>query len=631
MTPHEDRWLHAAFAIASLAIVVLVGVVVAREFHRPVTVDQRLVPALGVVDRCITCHDEAKHPGTLLDLHAIDRFGCTPCHGGQGLATDKRSAHAASPDWERPLFRKLERSAACGACHFGSDAPDERLANGRKDLAIRGCTGCHVIPGIAPPDHAPELDGLRDKVKPDWVRAWLANPAKIDARHKMPTFRLAPAEIEALVAYLWTLPGVPLAAAPTDVQGDADRGRTTLATVRCATCHRFEGRGGDFATDLGLAGAKLDATWLFNYLTDTHRLRPHTRMPGFRLSAQDALDISAYAAEQWLPDSGVPPWQGKDAPVDASLVGKGQKLFTDLGCGGCHLVAGKRAPPVAPALDRMGDRKAADLPAKQNGWRLVDLPNWVAQKVLQPQVFDIKGAQPARMPTFPGVSLVEAQDLGVAVASLHATPPPEPWIRRHDPAPLHLPPGETGQLISRFRCLSCHRLGGQGGDVARVALDGAGARVQRPWLDRFLQNPVTVRMDQAERMPLLGMSAAEAQLLANWIETSLGDDAVGPASPPVAGDVERGKMLYAKHDCASCHVGAGAGTMKGPTLDGARNRLRPGYVEALLRRKPDVVPGRRHPPTAQLSADEARAVAAFVLSLPAPWPWTASPPPSAQP
>jgi len=621
MIPQKDRWLHAAFAASSLAIVALVGVAVAREYDRPLNTDQRLVPALGVVDRCVTCHDEAQHPGTLLDRHPVDRFGCTPCHGGQGLATDKRAAHAVSPDWERPLLTKAERSAACGACHLGRDAPEARLATGRNALAARGCTGCHVIPGVAPPDHAPELDGLRDKVRPDWVRAWLADPAKVDPRHKMPTFRLAPEEIEALVAYLWTLPGVQLAAAPTEVQGDSDRGRTTLATLRCATCHRFEGRGGEFGPDLGLAGMKLDPVWLFNYLIDTHRLRPHTRMPGFRLAAQDAADIVAYAAEQWVPDSGVPPWQANAVPAAASLAGKGQKLFVDLGCGGCHLVAGKRAPAVAPALDRLGDRRAADQPVRADGVRLVDMPNWVAQKVLTPQAFDVKGAQPARMPTFPGVTLHEAQDLGIALAASHATAPPEPWVRRHDPAPPHVPPGETGQLISRFRCLSCHQLGGQGGDVARVPLDQAGARLRRPWLDRFLQNPVTVRMDQAERMPLLGLSAAQAQRLANWIESSLGDDAVGAATTPVASDVERGKVLYAQHDCAACHVGAGTGTMKGPTLDGARDRLRPDYVEALLRAKPDVVPGHRHPASAHLAADQARAVAAFVLSLPAPWPW----------
>lgn len=618
MTPPQDRWLHAAFALSALAIVALVGVAVAREFHRPMSVDQRLVPALGVVDRCITCHDESRHPGAMLDRHPVDRFGCTPCHGGQGLATDKRSAHATSPDWERPLFTKAERSAACGSCHLGRDVPEPRVAAGRRALTLRGCSGCHAIPGIAPPEHAPELDGLRDKVQPAWVRAWLRDPARIDPRHQMPTFALSATEIEGLVAYLWTLPGVPLAQAPMEVQGDADRGRTTLATLRCATCHRFEGRGGDFAPDLSLAGVKLDATWLFNDLSDNHRLRPHSRMPGFRLSAQEAADIVAYAGEQWVPDSGVTPWQGLDAPVDVRLATQGQKTFGDFGCGGCHLVGGQRAAPNGPALDRFGDRRIGDMPLRRDGVRLVDLPNWAAQKILKPKEFDVHGAQPSRMPVLPDLSLLQAQDMGIALASGHAAAPPEPWIRRHDPLPLRMPPGETGKLIARFRCQSCHAWGGQGGDVARVPLDGAGARLKRPWLDHFLRQPLTVRMDQAERMPVLGMSEDEALRLANWIEADLGDDRMGVAPDLLDGDVARGKILYSQHGCGQCHVGGGSGTMKGPTLDGARDRLQPAYVVALLRMEPDVVPEHRHPQTARLSAEDARAVAAWVLSLPAP-------------
>ncbi len=615
MTPRDDRWLHAVFAAASVAIVVLVGIAVAREVHRPLTIDQRLVPALGVVDRCVTCHDEAKHPGAMLDRHPVERFGCTPCHGGQGLATSANAAHNAAPDWERPLFSKAERDAACGACHLGTNAPIATVATGRKALFDRGCSGCHTIPGIAPPDHAPELDGLRDKVAPAWVRAWLTDPAQLDAQHKMPTFRLTKPEIEALLAYLWTLPGAPLLPVPAEPQGDADRGKSTLARLRCATCHKFEDRGGDFAPDLGLAGVKVQPAWLWNYLTDTHRLRPHTRMPGFRLAPQDAADIAAYAAEQWVPDTGVLPWQKFDGDVEPALAPKGQQLFVDLGCGGCHLVAGKRAPPSAPALDRLGDRHVADLPLPARGRPPADVPAWVAQKVQQPTAFDVPSVQRARMPTFPNVRADEALALGIALASVHAASPPETWLRRHETAPFVPPPGETGQLVARFRCLSCHRFGGQGGDVSRVPLDNVGARLRQSWLEGFLRVPVTVRMDQPERMPVLGMTEAEARHLAGWLTTVFGDERIGPAPAFIPGDVERGKSLYVQHQCGACHVGDGAGTMKGPTLDGARDRLEPAYVVALLQLGPDVVPERRHPEQ-RLLPDDARALAAYVLSLP---------------
>jgi mono/diheme cytochrome c family protein len=614
MTPHNDRWLHAVFAFASVAIVLLVGVAVAREWHRPLTIEQRLVPALGVVDRCVTCHDEAKHPGQMLEQHPVERFGCTPCHGGQGLATSAQAAHARTPDWERPLFTPAERDAACGSCHVGSAAPIPRVAAGRKALAERGCSGCHTISGVAPPNHAPELDGLRDKLAPGWVRAWLTDPAQLDPRHKMPAFRLSKPEIEALVAYLWTLPGAPLLPMPADLAGDADRGKTTLARVRCATCHKFEGRGGDFAPDLSLAGVKILPQWLWNDLIDTHRIHPQTRMPGFKLSAQDAADIVAYAAEQWVPDTGVLPWQKFEGNVDATLAPKGQQLFVDHGCGGCHLIAGKRASPSAPALDRLGDRRLSDLSATTQGRVLPDVPAWVAQKVLEPRAFDVQGVAPAKMPTFPDVTPDEALALGIALATQHAVPPPELWVRHHESKPFQPPPGETGQLIARFRCLSCHRIAGEGGDVSRIPLDNVGARLRQPWLEHFLHEPVTVRMDQAERMPLLGMSEVEAQRLAAWLTTAFGDDRIAPAPVFLPEDVTQGKALYAQHKCAECHVGDGGGTMKGPTLDGAAQRLQAGYVVTLLR-DPTVVPEYRHG-ILHFPDAVARALAAYVLALP---------------
>ncbi len=619
MTPREDRWLHAVFAAASVAIVVLVGVAVAREWHRPLTVEQRLVLALGVVDRCVTCHDESQHPGKALEQHPVERFGCTPCHGGQGLATTAQAAHRASPDWERPLFSKSERDAACGACHLGAAAPVPSLVAGRRALTERGCAGCHTIPGIAPPNHAPELDGLRDKVTPAWVRAWLTDPEKLDPRHRMPTFALTRPEIEALVAYLWTLTGAPLTPLPAEPTGDADRGKTALARLRCATCHAFEGRGGDFAPDLGLAGVKLDPLWLWNYLTNTHRLRPHTRMPGFQLAQEDASDIVAYAAEQWVPDTGVLPWQAFAGDVKPELAQQGQLLFAEQGCGGCHLVAGKRAPPSAPALDRLGDRRASDLSSTQKGRTLADVPTWVAQKVLEPRAFDMPGAQRSKMPSFPHVAAEEALALGIALATQHAVLPPELWIRHHDVPPFQPPPGEVGQLISRFRCVSCHRFHGQGGDVSRIPLDNAGARLQQAWLERFLHTPVTVRMDQPERMPVLGMTPREAKLLAAWIETTFGDDRVAPAPMLLPEDVTAGKALFVQNKCGECHVADGGGTMKGPTLDGASLRLQPSYVVALLR-DPTVVPENRHP-SQRFPDAAARAMAAYVLSLPGGSPW----------
>ena len=93
------------------------GKAIAAQFE--VGIDQIVLPALGSVDRCITCHtglddprmvDEAQpfttHPADILFNHPPEEFGCTICHQGQGRATKTAEAHGDSEDW---LYPKLEK------------------------------------------------------------------------------------------------------------------------------------------------------------------------------------------------------------------------------------------------------------------------------------------------------------------------------------------------------------------------------------------------------------------------------------------------------------------------------------------------------------------------------------------
>ena len=85
-------------------------------------IKQLIVSDLGRVDRCTTCHvaiDKPQlalaeqpftaHPGDYLKWHPPEKFGCTVCHGGQGLATEVKAAHGQVEHWERPLRIKSLR------------------------------------------------------------------------------------------------------------------------------------------------------------------------------------------------------------------------------------------------------------------------------------------------------------------------------------------------------------------------------------------------------------------------------------------------------------------------------------------------------------------------------------------
>lgn len=613
--PPMPAYLHVIVAGSFAVLIGGLGVAIAAELGRPLHVEQRVVEPLGVIDRCEHCHDAASHPGDWLERHPPERFACTPCHGGQGLALTARAAHEASPDWERPLFTPLEQEAACGGCHTSGPLPGApRLTRGRAAVQARGCAGCHELPGLPSTLHAPPLAGLAAKTTPAWTRGWLAQPAAVLTGARMPRYALTDPERDALVTHLFTAPDT---ARPTLPEGDAERGRRAVAQRRCATCHRFEERGGTFGVDLTLAGAKLREPWLGAWLLETHALDPASAMPHFRLGPQEAADVAAFAAEQWVPDDGAPPWHAQSDAIDPSRAADGAALFARLGCEGCHAARDGQVTRIGVPLAKVGARRPAELPLPAGAQSFPDVPSWIAARLKAPRTFDAPGGVAGVMPAYETLEGDEAEAIGVAIASIAYG-----RLNHHAERPgrlpaAHLPGGATGRLLSRFRCLSCHRLDGEGGEVSRVPLDGAGSRLRQAWLQRFLLEPVTIRMDQPERMPVLGLTEPEAALLSAWIGASLQRDDVPELPPLDPSTATEGRAAYERRACGACHVAAGAGTMKGPTLDGACERLQPAWIVAALRAGPSLFVEGRHPDE-RLPEDEARAIAAWLCTLPAP-------------
>jgi hypothetical protein len=138
-------------------------------------IQQIWVEPLGRVDRCTTCHlgmtwkglEKVEQPwGTHPDLelfttHPVESYGCTICHGGQGLALTELDAHGYAEHWERPLLGELVASdydqktppplyeIRCNYCHrYERSTPGMNYINNAKELLRnKGCKICHVING----------------------------------------------------------------------------------------------------------------------------------------------------------------------------------------------------------------------------------------------------------------------------------------------------------------------------------------------------------------------------------------------------------------------------------------------------------------------------------------------------
>ena len=126
----------------------------------PVQIRQILLPDLGRVDRCTTCHlsvDDPSYGGypqplayhPLHEQHPVERFGCTVCHRGQGRATTAADAHGNVLHWNEPMLSLRYIQASCGKCHQVADNPGApELARGQQVFEESGCRGCHKLGGV---------------------------------------------------------------------------------------------------------------------------------------------------------------------------------------------------------------------------------------------------------------------------------------------------------------------------------------------------------------------------------------------------------------------------------------------------------------------------------------------------
>ena len=151
-----------------------------------IEVKQIWKPALGVTDRCVTCHlgMGAAPPlsgQTLFGAHPPiphdpREFGCTVCHGGQGRATSKDAAHGFVSHWDEQMLERRHVGAGCGSCHDKfPEAPQRVLDAGARLVERLDCLGCHRIDGRGH-GTAPDLTtvGLKG-FDPDWHSKHLAN------------------------------------------------------------------------------------------------------------------------------------------------------------------------------------------------------------------------------------------------------------------------------------------------------------------------------------------------------------------------------------------------------------------------------------------------------------------------
>ena len=325
-----------------------------------------------IVDRCESCHlgirepvrlsaaamslpgskpDEyarafTSHPDRdLLTIHDPERFGCSPCHQGNGRATTSvEKAHGTYEHWLWPIFRPGNYEAGCQICHSAdmvlvSNDVGWVVSEGKDLFRQRGCVGCHRYEGY---DKEPEdLLSIAQEIK-------LLEQEKKDNLKQAGDF-MAQADKAATNEEANHLNDRAVALKVQNSKVDLrimQLDRTTKSLLEDMK------KVGPNLKDVRL---KLNKNWIPAWLKKPTDFRPTTKMPNFRLTDEQIRSIAAFVWQSGLTDP-LP----KHKPGNAA---HGKELFETRGCLACHSIGEgdqMQGGTFAANLTRVGEKANYD-------------------------------------------------------------------------------------------------------------------------------------------------------------------------------------------------------------------------------------------------------------------------------
>lgn len=431
---------------------------------------------------------------------------------------------------------------------------------GRDTFAEARCVRCHDTgAGSRMPElamDAPAFNGIGARRSFGWMAKWIADPQSMRPGTAMPKVFHGPdaaANAEAVAAYLASLGGT----VPEAKAGDAEAGKGLYEKLLCSACHNPpDGTENDAAkVSQKQVKAKFKPGALAAFLQKPSEHFAWIRMPDFRLSADEASNLSAFLLAH--ADAA----EDKAAPDDAALKDKGRKLVETTGCLNCHALDGAKSSLAAKPLGELG----AD---RWNAGCLADAP-----------------AAGSKAPAY---TFTAAQKDGLRALAKSD----RESLRRHSSAEFLTRQSEA------LHCAECHGkhegfpawelLGGKlKTDWAAAFISGRDTRKPRPWLEA--------------RMPAF---PAYAQHLAEGLSTRHGQPVkVAADTKSVAEDAEKGRKLTSANggfSCISCHGVADFGAtavFEAPGINLALSfeRLQPEYFKRWIRSPLSVDPTTKMP------------------------------------
>ena len=328
----------------------------------------------NIVDRCESCHMNTREPlkitaaamtgkgekkpdeyanafishpePELLSIHDPEKFGCSPCHQGNGRATTSiEKAHGNYEHWLWPLYPKENSQAGCQTCHssdmvlVSGDLQFQTINDGKDLYRQRGCMGCHRYEGY---DKEPEdLNSVGQQIKQ------IETQKKENVKNSADLMKQADAAESNDAANKLNTQAVDLRVANSKLDA-----RLQQLDFQSHSLMQDQKKVGPNLKDARL---KLNKNWIPVWLKKPSDFRPTTKMPNFRLTDHQIQAISAYIWQSGFTDA-LP----KHKPGNAS---HGKELFETRGCLACHSIGEgdqMQGGTFAANLTRVGEKANYD-------------------------------------------------------------------------------------------------------------------------------------------------------------------------------------------------------------------------------------------------------------------------------
>ena len=469
-----------------------------RKTRPNLQVYQTYMEDLNIADRCMSCHvginsaesvsteqPYTSHPDQKLYLgnHPPERFGCVLCHEGQASATSGvKKAHGEVEYWLTPINRGKAAQGSCIRCHLeGKEVKGgEVLWEGKRLFEELGCHGCHETVGFGEDKNrmiGPSLKNIKNKVRAEWITAWIKDPKGFRPTTLMPNFRLSDEESQAIAAYLWQHADERsmYEQMPAFDEEQLAQGNFIFEQVGCMACHAYEKEAvRKFAPNLSRISEKINYGYLVEWITNPKGKEPLTRMPNFRLSREKASLVAGYLTSKT--SKGI----SKEGSIDAGWLEDkerarvGEGLIKRYGCFGCHEIKGMEGlGKIGTELSAIGskhvhlfdfgllEKKILGEAGLKHFTENIGKARqaWLRAKLHNPRQFDEgkykKPEDRLKMPDF-GLKEEEIESLVVMLSGLREEKLPEAYIASLTEKERSIVEGR--RLIGKYNCTGCHQL-----------------------------------------------------------------------------------------------------------------------------------------------------------------------------